>query len=362
MKNPGDQVQEVVGLLSNIQEDGTYVPPEDDDNYVPDVDNTGEQEIDEEEIVDETGDQEIDQEDVEDSTEENDEVEKDEAEEEDETTAEESEVQTINELASFLEVEEGQLYDIQIPLGDGLEPISIGKLKDSHMEVERSKAQLVNDRASFEQDVEQFKQEVQQNQNVPAMNEELMGAAVQMESIKQQFNTIDWDAFEQQDAAKAMLHQQKLERAYAQAENQYKSLIEGYNKKQKDAMEAMKVKSRTAILEKIPEWKDPKVFQQEGDAIGNILTEYGYTAKEISSIYEPRLSALLRDYMKLKIKSDKANTTVKKLRLTPKKLPSSSSTTKKVVKKAQLKKTIDKAKGSRDIRDKVGAVSQLINS
>lgn len=355
MSRPGDQVQEVTGLLSSINEEGVYVPPEEDD-YVPDVDNSGNQEIDEDVDDIKAEDQEIDQEEAE--------LEEEDAEvdEEQETDEEAAEVQTINELANFLEVEESQLYDIKIPLGDGFEPVSIGQLKDGYTEIERSKAQLVNDRASLEREVEQYKNTVQQNSQLPAMNEELMKAAVEMESIKQQFSTIDWDAFEQQDPARAMLHQQKLERAYTAAEQQYKKITEDHANKQKNAMDTMKAHSRQKILEKIPEWSDPKVFQKEGDLIGNILVGYGYTPKEISDVYDPRLSVLLRDFMYLKTKSEKADVTVKKLRLTPKKLPSSGAPVKKVIKKAQLNKTIEKARNSRDVRDKVGAVSQLLNS
>lgn len=362
MSRPGEQVHEVTGLLNGIQEDGTFVPPEDDENYVPDIDNTGEQEIDESEIDEESLDQEIDQE--EDSTEENDEAEEDEesSEDEDETTGEESEVQTINELAQFLEVEEAQLYDIEIPLGDGLEPTTIGALKDTYTDLERNKAQLASDRTLFEKDVEQFKSQLSQSQNLPNLNKDLMEAAVAMESIKSQYATIDWDAYEEQDAAKALLTQQKLERAYGQAEQKYNSIMKDHADKQKRAMNDMKASSRKQILEKIPEWGDPKVFQKEGDIIGNLLVGYGYTEKEISEVYDPRLSLLLRDFMMLKTKDDKGNKTVKKLRLTPKKLPSSGSGTKKVVKKAQLNKTVEKARDSRDIRDKVGAVSQLLNS
>lgn len=360
MSRPGEQVTAVTGLLNNIAEDGTFVPPEDDEDYIPDINNDSEQEIDEEEIDDESIDQEIDQE--EDTNEEDDEADEELSEDEEDTADKESEVQTINELAEFLEVEESQLYDIQIPLGDGLEPTTIGALKDTHTELERNKTQLVSDRALFDQEVEQFKAQISQQQELPAMNEELMKAAVAMESVKQQWANIDWDAFESQDAAKALLTQQKLERSFAQAEHQYKDILKSNNDKRTNALQQAKTESRTKILQKIPEWNDPKVFQREGDLIGNILTSYGYNPAEITEVYDPRLSLMLRDFMMLKTKADKAGATAKKLRLTPKKLPSSGIGTKKVVKRAQMKKTIEKAKKSRDVRDKVGAVSQLLNS
>jgi len=360
MSRRGDHVQQVTGLLSGLAEDGTYTPPPDDENYVPDIENSGEQEIDleEEDVV--TENQEIDQE--EDTLEDNDEVEDEEQESEEDTTAEERDVETINELAQFLDVDESQLYDVKIPMGDGLEPISIGELKDGHMEIERQRAQIQNDRAAFSRDVEQFKQSVQQSQNLPLMNEEFMESAIQMKAIQQQFESIDWNALEEEDASKALLYQNKLERAYSEAKHKHDAIKQKMQDEQKKKLDTIKVQSRQAILDKIPEWKDPKVFQKEGDLIGNILVKYGYTSKEIEKVYDPRLSLILRDFMKLSVKNEKANSTVKKLRIAPKKLSSAGSNAKKIVKKAQLKKTVNKAMSSKNIKDKVSAVSQLLNN
>lgn len=356
MSRRGDHVQQVTGMLAGLAEDGTFIPPDDED-YTPDIGNAGDQEIDLEDEDVTTEDQEIDQE--EDVVEE-DEVEDDEEEVEEDTTAEEQEVETINELAQLLEVDEAQLYDIKIPLGDGLEPVSIGSLKDGHMELERGRVQLQNDRAALEQEVEQYKASIQQQQGIPAMNEELMNAAIQMRTVQSQYENTDWDALEQQDPAKALLYQQKLERAYAQAENTYNEITNKQSEQQKQTLNAIKAQSRQKILQNIPEWKDPKVFQQEGDLIGNILVGYGYTPQEIEQVYDPRLSVLLRDFMKLKVKADKAGTTIKKLRIAPKKMPGSAPKTKKMIKNAQLKKTMNEAMNSKNIKEKVSAVSQLL--
>ncbi|MBT8448046.1 MAG: hypothetical protein KJO69_00030, partial [Gammaproteobacteria bacterium] len=215
-------------------------------------------------------------------------------------------------------------------------------------------------RAAFDQEVEQFKSNLQGQQNIPAMNEELMQSAVQMQMVQQQYANTDWDALEEQDASKALLYQQKLERAYATAKNSYDEIIGKQQEQQTKSMEQMKAQSRQKILQNIPEWKDPTVFQKEGDLIGNLLVKYGYTPQEIEQVYDPRLSVLLRDFMKLKVKADKAGTTVKKLRLTPKKLPGSSPKTKKMIKKQKLNKTVNEAMNSKNIKDKVSAVSQLL--
>lgn len=359
MSRRGDHVGEVTSMLAGLKEDGSFVPPSDDD-YQPDIDNDGTQEIDTEleDVVSE--DQEIDQE--VDTIEENDEVEEESAEIEDDTTAEERDVETINELAQFLEVDEAQLYDIQIPMGDGLDPISIGSLKDGYTEIERQKVQLQNDRAALNSQVEQYKQNVQNQQQMPEMNEEMMQSAVQMEMIKQQYAATDWEALEESDPTKAMLYQQKLERAFTMAQQNQSEIIAKQQQIQKDNMDKIKAVSRNEILNKIPEWKNPQVFQKEGDLIAGILQKYGYTPNEIENVYDPRLSVILRDFMKLKIKADKADTTIKKLRITPKKLPGSAPKTKKMLKNAKLKKTMNEAMNSKNIKDKVSAVSDLLNN
>lgn len=357
----GEQISEVTGLLS---EAGAGIAPEEDD-YTPDINNDGSEENEDLENNDETtDDQEIDQEEGgdEDAGEGEGEGEGEDEDAGAEGGDEEQDVENINQLAEFLEVDEAQLYDIQIPLGDGLAPVSIGALKDGYMENERTRVQLTNDRAAFEQEVEQFKTQVQQQSEMPSMSDELIQAAVAMESIKNQYNSIDWDTFEEQDAAKALLHQNKLTNAFNQAQQNYDNLIKQQSEKAEAQMKNVKAQSRQKILEKIPEWNDPKVFQKEGDAIGNMLGKYGYTAKEISEVYDPRLSILLRDFMLLSAKAESANAEVKKLRLTSKKIKSSGSGAKKVIKKAQLEKTMKKAAGSKDIRDKTAAVSHLLNN
>jgi hypothetical protein len=181
-----------------------------------------------------------------------------------------------------------------------------------------------------------------------------------MRAVQQQYESTDWDTLEQQDPSKALLYQQKLERAYAQAQNQYNDITTRQKEQQDNALNMIKTQSRQKILQNIPEWKDPKVFQKEGDLIGNILVGYGYTPQEIEQVYDPRLSLILRDFMKLKVQADKAGTTAKKLRLTPKKLPGSAPKTKKMLKKAQTDKAVKEAMNSKNIKQKVSAVSQLL--
>jgi len=311
-------------------------------------------------------DEEVEDEDSDDSSDESEDDSEQEESEDDETSEDEGgEIEMLADLAEYLEVDEGDLYQIQIPMGDGLDPISLSALKDNYMETERLRGQIDTDRQNLDNTVREVRQQFESAAAIPELQEGIMVHATTMRAIVQANEAFDWDALEASDPTQAMLQRQKLERAYAQAKHSYDEAMSDYQDRQKEVMENLRKYESAKTAEVIPEWRDPKVYQKDADAIGIMLVkEYGFSEKELENITDHRLSKLVRDLMLLKSKA--AEVTPGKIKVQRKNngkraLPGKQNQQKQVAGKKALNKTISAAKKSNDLRVKAAGVSALIN-
>jgi len=281
---------------------------------------------------------------------------------EDEGEDEDGDIESISQLAKHLDAEEGQIYSLEVPMGDGLEPVSISALKDSYMSRERDQKQFADDKANFESVVREQQSQWAANQNLPELNNQVLSAATTVRAIEQADENFDWEALEQSDPTQAILQRQKLNDALQMARDEHAKAVDGVKGQQAQAFMNMKAFERMKTLEVIPEWSDPSAYQKDADRMGPLLAEYGFSADEVQNVYDHRLTKVIRDFMLLKDKANGGELLKKKLRVNKKKLTSKNSQSVKVGKSVALKKKINLAANSKDDRVKANAVSDLLNN
>ena len=290
----------------------------------------------------------------------------DETEEAEETREEysETEINDLNQLATAIEVEPEFLYNIKVPMADGMEPISLSELKDGYTQFKRGTTAdleiLEKQRAEFEEYKQQQVQAIQQQAQLP---QEIMAAQAEALSIANQYNSNDWESLEASDPGRAALEKQKIASKYQQAENKFRQLSEEFQQKQAAEFERFNSEQRQNMLKKIPEWRDDKIRTAEQENIRVMLRDYDYSDADINSMADHRAMKLARDLWQLKSKNIEAKKVIKKIAKVPRTLKEGS-----VVKpvdggaKQRMRKVKEEAKKSKNLDVKTNAVSSILQS
>ena len=214
---------------------------------------------------------------------------------------------TLESLAEKLDMKVKDLYDLEIPMGDG-EPMKLGMLKD--LAAEAGDVKLAR---------EQIELKKLENDN------EIMAARAEMGQIVSMLG--------------GQVTPQLLERARSE-------------------MNLMAERERRATLDAIPEWKDPDTYAREREKITDHLRGYGISQAEISTIHDHRILKMVadatRDRMKIKGALENATT----IRQAPGK---PGSTANKQAAKAQDKAALIQRAKNGNTQSKTAAVSALLS-
>lgn len=219
-------------------------------------------------------------------------------------TGADTEPYSLSELANHLKVEQADLYDLQIPLGDG-KATTLGEMKDNFKEfgpVKEMRDQVEQQRNDYEKQLLQTRTEINEiMQLIPA---QIRGQLIE------------------------------------QARGRHKAWTQD---------------QETLVLEAIPDWADPDKRAIDRAAIVESGAEYGFSEQEITYTQDARTLRMLRDFSNMRRE-------LAEMKAAAKRQPGNISAPGKPAPKARktnLRNLIGKAKQGTD-QDKVRAVSALI--
>jgi len=264
---------------------------------------------------------------------------------------------TPSSLAEDIGWDAADIYDMDIPLDDGQEPVKLGALKNDYQNTIRERDEL---QTKFDEQTEALKNAGVVNHEEQNISHEMISAFSDMDNIQKQFQQVNWAELEQQSPGEAALLSQKYKDAFAAAQGklgQAKQNIEN-NRQQNLAQAAVK------LMEVIPEWKvDTNRHADQGEIRALMLAE-GYSNQMITSIADPIALKLLRELVGYRKQSMAAKESIKKVRKAPKVL--SSTGRRKAPNKEQnaekLKHIAQNAKPSSKRKAELDAVRALIAS
>ena len=187
-------------------------------------------------------------------------------------------------------------YDMLVPMPGGEEPMKLGELKDMAVNARRNETEMVERENSIMRERDELRQMIQAVGEVPP-------------EVKQNMQ-------------KRMQHH--LEREHE------------------------------AMLEAIPEWKEPAQFKADRTAIVELGASYGFTPEEISQIADHRAVKILRDYARM-MNQRKANVAQFEKAAKPK----AKVKQKEAGHKAAAAKRFERAR-SGSLQEKMAAIDELI--
>lgn len=271
-------------------------------------------------------------------------------------------ISTITQLATELGIEPGTLYDLQVPMGDGVEPVSLSEMKDAYQESQRSTQALGDERAAFEQEKIDFNNQISQRQTqAQQVDQRMIDAESQLRQINETYNNIDWVSFERDNPAEAVLQKQKFQEAYSKASSDRDELVSHITQENQTAQENYLNSQRVQLGKLIPEWKDRKTYDEDRVAIRSLLTEYGFSEGDIKEIRDAKAIKLINDFAKLKsgVRNAKPNKDPKEISAVLK-----TGRLRQVAKnnKSKMDTLVKRAAASSDRKVKAAAVTELLNS
>ena len=217
-----------------------------------------------------------------------------------------SELVTLASLAKHLELEPADLYEVEVPIGEGM-TVTLGQLKDDYKEHGPVKEAQV----AFKEKTDTWEKQVLQTRSELNSIMSVIPAEMQQQVIQQ-----------------AKAHQSRW------ASDQEKM-----------------------VLEAIPDWADDGKRSVDRTAMVEVAGEFGYSEHDIAHTQDARALRLLYEFsnMKREVQEMKAAAKAK-----PGKASAPGKATRSNSNQRRLQQLVNKGRQSADPRDKVAAASQLI--
>lgn len=191
--------------------------------------------------------------------------------------------------------------EISVALPDGtqttLKDLAQGNLRQA--DYSRKTAELAKARKELEAEEQRLKDYEQQlNQQLASLDEP----------------EPDWEKLAEEDPLGLPLEQVKWQKKQAEKAERKRKATEAEEQRRQQFMRA----SAEVAVERMPEWSDPKAFEQSAEARKKAALEAGFTEQEYQSVVDFRLAVLLEKAARYDAGQAKVQATNKKLSKVPK--------------------------------------------
>lgn len=205
--------------------------------------------------------------------------------------------QSISDIAEALEVPfedfaantkvKVKIYgqEREVPLAEAIAGYQKGEGFD------QKKGELARERQEFEQirekEQERIKSELATVEHLSAVAEN---------QLLQEYNSIDWQKLAAEDPGNAAYHQQQYQQRMAQIQQAKQAVQDQMGTQYQQALNEGYKKT----LQAIPEWNDDQVRMKEQADLRRMLSEAGFTDREIGNVVDHRTVLLMRELMQLR--------------------------------------------------------------
>lgn len=237
---------------------------------------------------------------------------------EEEAVEETQELRSLPDLAEYLGVSIEDIYDLELPMPDGRDPIKLGQWKDRETEIARLQEDLQRQRERYEQAEAQVEAALSAAQYIP---QEVQDAQLEVKRLYDQAQSVDWARFEQKEPGRAALAKQKLQEAIGKAQYKLQQVAQNAHQVQQQANAQRVLQEQRILLEAIPEWRNPETAKAEiRQMVDTLSKRYGFSEQELMSLSDHRTVLAIRDYVRLLEKAGDANAAMKRVQNAPKHL------------------------------------------
>jgi len=224
-----------------------------------------------------------------------------------------SDVYTVDSFAEAIGWETEDLYNgVVVGMGDNEKPVLLGELKDLYQATVRERDELNTKLESQTGELNTVRDLTNTGHGV---SQEMMSAFSYLDSLKAQYEGINWQEREAADSGDAALLRQKFQDAFQNGQKAVDVAQDNMNKYRQQTLQ----RAAGRMFEIIPEWNQkPEVMKADQGHIRTMMISEGYSHDEINGIADPRNMKLLRELVMLRAEKAGAVTALKKVRKAPK--------------------------------------------
>lgn len=179
------------------------------------------------------------------------------------------------------------------------------------------------------------------------------------QQLRNEYQSIDWQDLRATDPGEYSARLAEFQQRQAQlagmrqnASQHYQRLTQEQERKKQQIQAEMLQKESSALLDKLPSWKDESVASKERKEIVDFLkTEYGFSPEDINGVTDHRFVLLAKDAMSKREQVTAKELAKKKVENLPKVLKPGVKQSKVEAKSQAQKKQLEKAKRSGSMDD-----------
>jgi hypothetical protein len=202
------------------------------------------------------------------------------------------------------------MYDVEVPMDDGADPVKLGDLKNEYQNTKREQARLVAENTELKESAGKASQHAQE------VDQGVVDAKAALKSVVDQYQSINWPEMEQQDPGKAALLRQQYQMAAANAGENVNRAIYAAEMGQREAMGVL----RAEMIEHHPAWSDPAVMEADHAKIRRLMEGAGCKSETVNRIRDPKLLDLMLELDGLRGEKGAATEAMKVVRKAPKRI------------------------------------------
>jgi len=230
----------------------------------------------------------------------------------------EEEVETLLDFAAAAGWDPEDVYKLKINLDTG-EALSLGEVKDALQNYSRERGAVQQQTQRLQEYAAQLQGQAQQYfQQRAAESDAIRAARENVMLVEARYNGVDWDQLAKADPGRAAYLQQQIAVDYANAKQDLQNAAEREQQAVQQWVEQTRAQHAKALLEVVPEWRDPARIQQEYSDLQDYLVGQGFRPDELGTIYDYRAISVARKAMLYDKGQAKMKETADKVRSAPK--------------------------------------------
>ena len=230
------------------------------------------------------------------------------------------EVEFATDYAQSMGMDPEEFYKLKLKLSDGLDPMTLGEMKDNVQAYEREKASIAKQREDLETYQKELQTQMMQNaQGGQVLSQRMKQAEARIEAIRQAVPSLEerWKAMQEKDPGSVALEKQQLMEHFNAAQQEYALAGQEAQQQQQYAYAQWIETQKKDLIQNIPKLADKKEMEEMWRTItGFASSRYGITPEELSRV-DSRTIRLLIDAERGVKAAENAEKAISKVRARP---------------------------------------------
>ena len=276
--------------------------------------------------------------------------------------AESEEISTLVDFARAAGWEPEDIYRLKFNLEGTGEAVPLGELKDRLQEFSRKQSEIESQREALQAQEAHLRQQYEQALGgTQQLTQQEQDAMLKKAVIQRDFDSVDWDAYDEKDPGRSTLLKQKLASQFAAAEAELQQAQAQANQYRQQYQQQLLMQNQQQLMQAVPEWQNDEHRSKELPQLRQFLTQH-FRQEELANLVDWRVVKLFRDAMLWQQHQAGQRTAEKQVRSAPQRVMRPGGSRSKADKEARIKQLRQNARRGSPAERRRAALEALVLS